>query len=77
MRGVVFGLVPGFSAIVATAWVAAGCSRAPTLTIRNQSPQKRLLTTPEVAAMVSLLCSDEGRGINGQALVLDGGGLLA
>jgi 3-hydroxybutyrate dehydrogenase len=45
--------------------------------IKNQSPQKRLLTTPEVAAMVSLLCSDEGRGINGQALVMDGGGLLA
>jgi len=45
--------------------------------IKNQSPQKRLLTTPEVAAMVSLLCSEEGRGINGQALVLDGGGLLA
>ena len=38
---------------------------------------KRLLTTPEVAAMVSLLCSEEGRGINGQALVMDGGGLLA
>lgn len=46
-------------------------------TIKNQSPQKRLLTSPEVAAMVSLLCSEEGRGINGQALVLDGGGLLA
>ncbi len=45
--------------------------------IKGQSPQKRLLTTAEVAAMVSLLCSEEGRGINGQALVLDGGGLLA
>lgn len=46
-------------------------------TIKNQSPQKRLLTTPEVAALVGLLCSEEGRGINGQALVMDGGGLLA
>lgn len=46
-------------------------------TIKSQSPQKRLLTTSEVAAMVSLLCSEEGRGINGQALVIDGGGLLA
>lgn len=46
-------------------------------TIKGQSPQKRLLTTSEVAAMVSLLCSEEGRGINGQALVIDGGGLLA
>jgi NAD(P)-dependent dehydrogenase (short-subunit alcohol dehydrogenase family) len=45
--------------------------------IRNQSPQKRLLTTAEVAATVSLLCSHEGRGINGQALVMDGGGLLS
>ena len=46
-------------------------------TIKGQSPQKRLLTTAEVAAMVTLLCSEEGRGINGQALVMDGGGLLA
>lgn len=46
-------------------------------TIKNQSPQKRLLTTPEVASLVTLLCSEEGRGINGQALVMDGGGLLA
>ena len=46
-------------------------------TIKGQSPQKRLLTTSEVAAMVTLLCSEEGRGINGQALVMDGGGLLA
>jgi 3-hydroxybutyrate dehydrogenase len=46
-------------------------------TLRNQSPQKRLLTTPEVAAVVSMLCSEEGRGLNGQALVIDGGGLLA
>lgn len=46
-------------------------------TIMNQSPQKRLLTTAEIAAVVSMLCSEDGRGINGQALVIDGGGLLA
>jgi 3-hydroxybutyrate dehydrogenase len=46
-------------------------------TIRNQSPQRRLLTTPEVSAIVVMLCSEEGRGINGQALVIDGGGLLS
>ena len=46
-------------------------------TIKNNSPQRRLLTTPEVAAVVSMLCSEDGRGINGQALVIDGGGLLA
>lgn len=45
--------------------------------IRNQSPQKRLLTTCEVASVVMMLCSEEGRGINGQAIVIDGGGLLA
>ncbi|MBK5257611.1 MAG: SDR family oxidoreductase [Vicinamibacteria bacterium] len=46
-------------------------------TIKNQSPQKRLLTTREVASVVVMLCSEEGRGINGQALVIDGGGLLS
>jgi NAD(P)-dependent dehydrogenase (short-subunit alcohol dehydrogenase family) len=45
--------------------------------IKNQSPQKRLLTTPEVATVVAMLCSEEGRGINGQSIVIDGGGLLA
>ncbi len=45
--------------------------------IKDQSPQKRLLTTPEVASVVVMLCSEEGRGINGQAIVIDGGGLLA
>ncbi|MEO8500513.1 MAG: SDR family NAD(P)-dependent oxidoreductase [Vicinamibacteria bacterium] len=55
-----------------------GLSREQALdTIKNQSPQKRLLTTPEVASVVVMLCSEEGRGINGQALVIDGGGLLA
>jgi NAD(P)-dependent dehydrogenase (short-subunit alcohol dehydrogenase family) len=46
-------------------------------TIKNQSPQKRLLTTPEVSNVVLMLCSEEGRGINGQAIVIDGGGLLS
>ncbi|MEO6403104.1 MAG: SDR family oxidoreductase, partial [Vicinamibacteria bacterium] len=56
----------------------AGLSREQALdAIKNQSPQKRLLTTAEVSAMVAMLCSEEGRGINGQALVIDGGGLLA
>jgi len=45
--------------------------------IKSHSPQNRLLTTSEVAAMVTLLCSEEGRGINGQALVMDGGALLS
>ena len=46
-------------------------------TMKNQSPQKRLLTTAEVASVVVMLCSEEGRGINGQSIVIDGGGLLS
>ena len=30
-----------------------------------------------MASVVMMLCSEEGRGINGQAIVIDGGGLLA
>jgi 3-hydroxybutyrate dehydrogenase len=36
-------------------------------------PQKRLLTVEEVAAYVLFLCSDNARGITGQAVVIDGG----
>ena len=39
------------------------------------SPQGRLMTAPEVAAMTTYLCSDLARGINGQGIVLDGGAL--
>jgi len=39
------------------------------------SPQKRLIEPGEVAAVVVFLCGEEARGINGQAIVLDGGGL--
>jgi len=41
------------------------------------SPQRRLITPDEVAHAVLSLCAEEARGINGQAIVLDGGGLLA
>ena len=75
---------PGFvdtdivSESVARIVAKTGLSREDALdAIRNQSPQKRLLTTAEVSSMVVMLCSDEGRGINGQALVIDGGGLLS
>jgi NAD(P)-dependent dehydrogenase (short-subunit alcohol dehydrogenase family) len=39
------------------------------------SPQGRLMTVAEVAALASFLCSEAARGINGQGLVLDGGAL--
>jgi len=44
--------------------------------IEQMSPQKRLVTTEEVAALALLLASEEGRGINGQAINIDGGTVL-
>jgi NAD(P)-dependent dehydrogenase (short-subunit alcohol dehydrogenase family) len=41
--------------------------------LEDMSPQKRLMTAEEVAALVVFLCGDEARGITGQALSLDGG----
>jgi NAD(P)-dependent dehydrogenase (short-subunit alcohol dehydrogenase family) len=41
--------------------------------LEETSPQKRLFTSEEVSALVLYLCADEARGINGQALNLDGG----
>lgn len=41
------------------------------------SPQRRLMTAAEVAASVCFLCREEAAGINGQAIVLDGGGVQA
>ncbi|MBD0371151.1 MAG: SDR family oxidoreductase [Pyrinomonadaceae bacterium] len=45
-------------------------------TLEQMSPQNRLVTTEEVAAMALLLASEEGRGITGQAINIDGGSLL-
>jgi NAD(P)-dependent dehydrogenase (short-subunit alcohol dehydrogenase family) len=44
--------------------------------LKRQSPQQRLVTPEEVAALALLLASDEGRGINGQAINVDGGTVL-
>jgi NAD(P)-dependent dehydrogenase (short-subunit alcohol dehydrogenase family) len=44
--------------------------------IKRMSPQGRLVTPEEVAALALLLASDEGRGINGQAINVDGGSVL-
>ena len=41
--------------------------------LEEASPQKRMVTSEEVAALVVFLCSDEARGITGQALNVDGG----
>jgi NAD(P)-dependent dehydrogenase (short-subunit alcohol dehydrogenase family) len=39
------------------------------------SPQGRLMTASEVAAMTTYLCSEVARGVNGQGIVIDGGAL--
>lgn len=43
----------------------------------DTSPQRRLIEPEEVAHVVLALCDERARGVNGQAIVLDGGGLLA
>src|SRR5947207_1988212 len=54
-----------------------GKSAADALTrIKKMSPQNRLVTAEEVAALALLLASEEGRGINGQAINVDGGTVL-
>lgn len=44
--------------------------------IRKMSPQNRLVTSEEVAALALLLASEEGFAINGQAINVDGGSVL-
>lgn len=44
--------------------------------LKKMSPQNRLATPEEVAALALLLASDEGRGINGQGINVDGGTVL-
>jgi NAD(P)-dependent dehydrogenase (short-subunit alcohol dehydrogenase family) len=39
------------------------------------SPQGRLMTAAEVAAMTTYLCSEAAKGINGQSIIIDGGAL--
>jgi NAD(P)-dependent dehydrogenase (short-subunit alcohol dehydrogenase family) len=41
------------------------------------SPQGRLIEPAEIARAVTWLCEDGARGVNGQAIAIDGGGLLA
>ena len=45
-------------------------------TLKKMSPQNRLVTPEEVAALALLLASDEGRGITGQGINVDGGSVL-
>jgi NAD(P)-dependent dehydrogenase (short-subunit alcohol dehydrogenase family) len=43
----------------------------------STSPQHRLIAPEEVAHLVLALCHEHARGINSQAIVIDGGGLVA
>ncbi|HKP72206.1 MAG TPA: 3-oxoacyl-ACP reductase FabG [Pyrinomonadaceae bacterium] len=45
--------------------------------LKRMSPQNRLVTPEEVAALALLLASDAGRGINGQAINVDGGSVVS
>ena len=44
--------------------------------LKRMSPQNRLVTPEEVAALALLLASDEGRGITGQGINIDGGTVM-
>ena len=44
--------------------------------LEEQSPQKRLVTSDEVAALILYLCGEEARGITGQGLNIDGGTVM-
>lgn len=55
-----------------------GISQDDVLThMRESSPQGRLMDPSEVAFLVACLCEDDARGINAQAIVIDGGGVQA
>jgi NAD(P)-dependent dehydrogenase (short-subunit alcohol dehydrogenase family) len=58
--------------IVAKTGQAADSARA---ILEKQSPQGRLYTSEEVAYQVLMLCDPRAGGINGQSIVLDGGGV--
>ncbi|WP_437679819.1 SDR family NAD(P)-dependent oxidoreductase [Sorangium sp. So ce131] len=44
--------------------------------LEAMSPQGRMVEPEEVALVVSMLCSDEARGIHGQAISVDGGQVM-
>ena len=76
-------ICPGY---VDTEMVSRGIERITSVTgrtaeqalesLKKMSPQNRLVTPEEVAALALLLASDEGRGITGQAINVDGGSVL-
>lgn len=63
----------GIENIVARTGVSADEART---ALEGMSPQNRMVTAEEVAAVALLLASEESRGINGQAINVDGGTVL-
>jgi len=45
--------------------------------IVDQNPQGRILESEEVSYQIVSLCDSRARGVNGQTIVIDGGGLLS
>ncbi len=43
--------------------------------MKSASPQGRLMDAAEIAFLAVCLCDERARGINGQGLVIDGGGV--
>jgi NAD(P)-dependent dehydrogenase (short-subunit alcohol dehydrogenase family) len=43
--------------------------------MRRTSPQNRLMEPEEIALLVVNLCDPGAKGMNGQAVVIDGGGV--
>ena len=41
--------------------------------IRDRSKQNRLIRPEEIANLTLMLCGDDAKGINGQAIAIDGG----
>jgi NAD(P)-dependent dehydrogenase (short-subunit alcohol dehydrogenase family) len=75
-------ICPGFLATdmteqsVARIVAATGRSREETVaTLARRNPQNRIIDADEVAAAAAYLCSDAAAGVNGTALVIDGGEL--
>lgn len=46
-------------------------------TLAGMSPQRRLVEPAEVAAVCAMLCTDEAHAVHGQAIVVDGGSVMA
>lgn len=63
----------GIENIVARTGISADEART---ALEGMSPQNRMITAEEVAAVALLMASEEGRGINGQAINVDGGTVL-